>query len=319
MKGFDTMFKWNDKYNLSIDCELFGYLQDMEENPNMTLDDLHFTVLAMIGAIAIYNPHAPQVYTTLDNILITMAQDMSFKASPKIRTGIMNGFNTLAEYEAIEMDQLFTGDKKQLVCIKPNKLGHQVADENGEIINYFQIGREELATILIGSNIPHHLIIITCNQCSRFNGEAYDAFSKGLWNPGAYDSNPQLFKKLSCWASQDTITSSWINSKGEEVKRLKNWNVTPAQFSRYYNQLIDLKIFDRIITNKIDKKTSYYFRPAHRECVIWSLELLDKERTFVEKRKQEEPQAQHEPPVSKFDRKAFEKKLAKLRGTVDYD
>ena len=307
MKGFDTMFKWNDKYNLSIDCELFGYLQDMEENPNMTLDDLHFTVLAMIGAIAIYNPHAPQVYTTLDNILITMAQDVSFKASPKIRTGIMNGFNTLAEYEAIEMDQLFTGDKKQLVCIKPNKLGHQVADENGEVINYFQISREELATILIGSNTPHHLIVITCNQCSRFNGEAYDAFSQGLWNPGAYDSNPQLFKKLSCWASQDTITSS------------KNWNVTPAQFSRYYNQLIDLKIFDRIITNKIDKKTSHYFRPAHRECVIWSLELLAKERTFVEKRKQEESQAQHEPPVSKFDRKAFEEKLAKLRGTVNYD
>ena len=95
--------------------------------------------------------------------------------------------------------------------------------------------------------------------------------------------------------------------------------MTPAQFSRYYNQLIDLKIFDRIITNKIDKKTSHYFRPAHRECVIWSLELLAKERTFVEKRKQEESQAQHEPPVSKFDRKAFEEKLAKLRGTVNYD
>ena len=182
MKGFDTMFKWNDKYNLSIDCELFGYLQDMEENPNMTLDDLHFTVLAMIGAIAIYNPHAPQVYTTLDNILITMAQDMSFKASPKIRTGIMNGFNTLAEYEAIEMDQLFTGDKKQLVCIKPNKLGHQVADENGEIINYFQIGREELATILIGSNIPHHLMSKVWYLASRGKFTTFYSIYKQLFS-----------------------------------------------------------------------------------------------------------------------------------------
>jgi hypothetical protein len=310
------MFDWNDKYNLSIDCELFGYLQDMEENPNMTVDDLHFTVLAMIGAIAIHNPYAPQVYTTLDSILITMAQDVNFKASPKIRTGIMNGFNTLAKYGAIEMDQLFTGDKKQLVCIKPHKLGHKVADENGETINYFQLSRAELATILIGSNTPHHLIAITCNQCSRFNGEAYDAFSKGFWNPGAYDATPQLFKKLSCWASQDTITSSWINSKGKEIKRLKNWNVTPAQFSRYYNQLIDLKIFDRIIIGY--GRISHYFRPAHRECVAWSLELLAKEQAFVE-RKQQEQQEQEKSPDKKFDRKAFEQKLARLGSTVDYD
>ena len=299
----DTMFKWNDSFNLIVDCELFGNIQEIEENPTMTLDDLHFTVLAMIGALAIKNPYAPCVYMTLDNILITMAQDMNFKAKPKIRNGLMNGFNTLRKYGLIKMSEMFTGDKKQLVSIDMHTLNHE------KECNYFQLSRQELATIMKNSGTPHHLIVLLCNYCSRFNGSAYDSFYKGEWHKGYYDSGATLYKKLSCWASQDVLTTTWINSSGTDYERKNKWDVTQAMFSRYCNELVELKILDRYVVGFTGGRYSYYFRPAHRECVIWSIDLLSKQQAYAVE--QEEKETKDDD---------LDKILAKYSGgTVDYD
>lgn len=276
------MFKWNDEFNLSIDCKLFEYIQDIE-NDLLTLDELHFTVLAMIGAIAIHNKYAPCIYTTLDNILATMAQDVNFKAKPKIKTGIMNGFNILKKHGVIKMNEMFTGDKKQIVCIECNEIGHSSEDW------YFQIGRKELATIIKGTNVPHHLIAIMCNECSRFNTLAYISFDNGEWHKSYYDSGASVYKKLSCWASQEVLTTSWINIDGQEIVRKNKWDVEQSQFSKYRKQLTELGIFDRYIVSEPGKKISYYFRPIHRDCVIWSLDLLSSQQDYVIKQEQEEP------------------------------
>lgn len=267
------MFKWNSEFNLVVDSELFeSYICGIEKG--MNVDDLHFTVLAMIGALAIHNPYAPCIYTTLDNILITMAQDVEFKATAKIRNGIMNGFNTLNKYGAIVMSEPFTGDKKQIICITVSNVAHVQED------CYFQIGRKELSTIMKESSTPHHLITILCNYASRFNVIAYTSFQKGEWHKEYYDSGASTFKKLSCWASQDTITSSWINVCGEECLRKDKWEVRQPQYSRYCSQLVELKILDRIVIAHDNGRTSYYFRPTHRDCVLWSLDLLSRQQDW---------------------------------------
>lgn len=303
-----NMFKWNDNFNLIVDCELFGNIQEMEENATMTLDDLHFTVLAMIGALAIKNPYAPCIYTTLDNILITMAQDMNFKAKPKIRNGLMNGFNTLRKYGLIKMSEMFTGDKKQLVSIDMHTLNHE------KECNYFQLSRQELATIMKNSGTPHHLIVLLCNYCSRFNGSAYDSFYKGEWHKGYYDSGATLYKKLSCWASQDVLTTTWINSSGTDYERKNKWDVTQAMFSRYCNELVELKILDRYVVGFTGGRISYYFRPIHRDIFLWTIELLGKQQAYVVEQEEKETK-----DVKSSHDDEFEKKLAKLSSKVDYD
>ena len=295
------MFELSENYNLSIDDRLFEcYIQDIEQKDStLTTEDLHFIILAMIGCIAIHNPYAPHVYMTLDMIIMTMAQDINFKATAKIRTGIMNGLNILKKYGVIKMSENLTGDKKQVVCISTSKLAHKTDDKTDDkTIKYFQISREELATIIKESNVPHHLITIMCNYCSRFNVLAYVSFN--TWKKTYCDSGATLYKKLSCWASQNTLKHTWINTLDKQIERKNDWDVSQPQFSKYLQQLINLKIFDRIVDYKENgNTTSYYFRPIHKECVAWSLELLSKQQEYMKQSKQQdvEPIEDTEPTL----------------------
>ena len=273
------MFTFNGRYNISIDYSALEQIKELEKSPSLTTDDLHFCLLAMVGCMAIHNEHAPMVFTTLDNILMTMAQDVNLKVKPKVRSGLMNGFNTLRKYGIIKMNEPFTGDKKQVISIETEQLGHFVSKE----VNYFQISREELSAIIKGSNVPHHLIAIMLNYCSRFSLRAYIDFNEGKWykKMALHDVDVASYKRLSTWISRNTAKETWYNEVGKDFKRVKAWEVTDAMFSRYCNELITLGIFDRIIANEQGKNLSYYFRPMHKECVEWAISLNYKQQEFA--------------------------------------
>lgn len=343
------MFQWKDESNLVIDCELFtNYIQQVEKSPRLTTDDLHYVILAMIGTIAISNPYSPCTYTTLDGIIATMVQDVNFKVKPRVRAGLMKGLNALYAYGngAIHLSERFTEDKKQVVCINGTHLVHTrlthsektrlkdlknrsklpftdrralTNEEKEELENleywskvkFFTISRKELATIMT-SSVPHHLITLMCNYCSRFSGNAYEQFSKDAkyWHPQAscFGMNLQIYKKLSCWASQDTLTMSWINFEGEEVPRKNKWEVEQSQFSRWCKQLVDLGVLDRHVVGFTGGRISYYFRPIHKDIFLWTIELLGKQQAYVVE--QEEKETKDDD---------LDKILAKCSGTVDYD
>lgn len=275
------MFEWNSRYNLNIDYDLFGYIQDLEKSPSLTTDDLHYALLAMVCGIAISNPYALRTYTTLDNIIITVAQDIDIKVKPKVRTGLMNGFNNLKRYGIIKMNELFTGDKKQVVSIDFGTLEHMTKDNDGNTVENIQISREELSAIIKGSNVPHHLIAIMLNYCSRFNLRAYGAFKTWKPNIGKYELEDYI--SLSTWISYDISITTWANCFGNTIERKNKWDVSKVQFSNYCTELVELGVFDRIIKNFIDGKNSYYFRPMHRKCVEWAIELKDKQQAYAKK------------------------------------
>lgn len=274
------MFTLNDKTNINIDYDLFANIQDLEKSPSLTTDDLHFCLLAMVGGIAISNPYSPMIFTTLDSIIMTMAQDINVKVKPKVRTGIMDGFNTLRKYGIIKMNEPFTGDKKQVVSMDLKSIEHLITDENGDTVTHIQIGREELSAIIKGSNVPHHLIAIMLNYCSRFNINAYTDFSKGKWYKGMalHDVDVASYKRLSTWISQDTARETWVSDFGATIERANKWDVSNTYFSNYCKELITLGIFDRLIYNEQGKNLSYYFRPMHKECVEWAIELNYKQQ-----------------------------------------
>ena len=273
------MFTLNDRFNISIDYDAISKIQELEKNSKLTTDDLHFCLLAMVGCMAIHNEHIPMTFTTLDNIIMTMAQDINVKVKPKVRTGLMDGFNNLRKHGIIKMNEPFTGDKKQVVSIVTEELGHYVSKD----VKYFQISRQELAAIIKGSNVPHHLVVIMINFCSRFNLNAYIDFAEGKWSKKScsHDSDYASYKRLSTWASQDTVRETWYNEIGKDLKRVKAWEVTDAMFSRYCNELITLGIFDRIIANEQGINLSYYFRPMHRECVEYAIKMNLKQQAYM--------------------------------------
>lgn len=303
------MFKWNDKFNLCIDYEVIGFMSELEDNPKLEVDDLHYCLLAMIGGIAVANPYAPCVYTTLDNVLITMAQDLNFKAKPKVRAGLMNGFNTLRKYGFIKMNEMFTGDKKQVVCVDFAELKHIVKNKDGNTVEHIQIGRNELATIMKGSNVPHHLITIMINYCSRFNISGYNLFSKWRPNMSLYNVNVSDYKGLSTWISQEISTTTWANYFRQPIERKNKWEVTQAMFSRYCTELVTLGVFGRLIVNEQGRNLSYYFRPQHGDCVEWAIKMNTQQQTYMKEQEQQTSTKDDE----------LDKILAKCGGTVDYD
>lgn len=274
------MFTLNDKYNINIDYDVFAYIQELEKSPSLTTDDLHFCLLAMVCGIAVSNPYAPMFYTTLDSIIFSVAQDINFKAKPKVKTGLMNGFNTLRKYGIIKMSEALTGDKKQIVSMDLKNIEHMITNENGDTVTHIQISREELSAIIKGSNVPHHLIAIMLNYCSRFNINAYTDFSKGKWYKGMalHDVDVASYKRLSTWISQDTARETWVSDFGATIERANKWDVSNTYFSNYCKELITLGIFDRLICNEQGKNLSYYFRPMHKECVEWAIELNYKQQ-----------------------------------------
>ena len=79
-------------------------------------------------------------------------------------------------------------------------------------------------------------------------------------------------------------------------------------FSRYCNELVELKILDRYVVGFTGGRYSYYFRPVHRQCVIWAIKVTDEQQTYV---------IEQEKKETKDD--DLDKMLAKYSGTVDYD
>ena len=107
------MFTLNDKTNLFVDKKLFCDINDI--TIDLSDDDKHFTVLALFSVLAMtMNTDLPTTFTSLDIILATMAQDINFKATTKIRTGIMDGLNRLYENELIKLRI----KKKELILLK---------------------------------------------------------------------------------------------------------------------------------------------------------------------------------------------------------
>lgn len=319
------MFRWNDRFNLCIDYEVIEFLSELEK-PTLTTDDLHYCLLAMICGNAISNPYAPYVFTTFDNLLATVTQDMNFKITPKVKEGLKNGFNTLRKYGIIKMSENFImdkkQDKKQMVYMDLKDLEHiptrKEIDERGKekeiAVEYVQLGRNELAIIMKESNTPHHLIAIVINYCSRFRIAGYTAFEQWRPNMGLYNVKVSDYKGLSTWVSQDTAKSTWANRFGNDIERKREWEVTQAMFSRYCNELVTLKIFDRLIINENGRNLSYYFRPQHRDCVEWAIKMNAKQKDYMEK--QEESK---EVVKSSVDDE-LDQQLARYSGTtVDYD
>lgn len=315
------MFEWNSKLNLCIDYEVIEMMNDLEKYVEET-EDLHYCLLAMIGAIAVSNPYAPYTYTTLDAIIATMANNVDFKVKPKVRTGLMNAFNTLRKYGIIKMNEFLTGDKKQVVQFDFANLEHittrtEINSKGKEVqvpVEYIQIGRKELATIMTGSNVPHNLMAITINYCSRFRVRGYDLFPTWFPDICLYDVDVRDFKGLSTWISQDTTKSTWANCFGKDIERKDKWEVSQVMFTRYCNELVELKIFDRLVINEQGRNLSYYFRPAHRNCVEWAIRMNEKQQTYMQE--QEEKQSFKDVKGSHDD---LDKILAKCSGTVDYD
>lgn len=272
------MFTFNGRFNISIDYTALEFITELEKSPSLTTDDLHFCLLAMVGCMAIHNEHTPMTFTTLDNIIMAMTQDINVKVKPKVRTGLMDGFNNLRKHGIIKMSEAFTGNKKQVVSIETEQLGHFVDKDT----NYFQISREELSAIIKGSNVPHHLIAIMINYCSRFSLKAYIDFSEGKWykRMALHDVDVASYKRLSTWISQNTARETWYNEIGKEVKRVNKWDVSGTYFTNYCNELVELGVFDRIIYNE-GKNLSYYFRPMHKECVEWAIKLNYKQQEFA--------------------------------------
>lgn len=275
------MFTWNDRFNLMIDYEVIAFMNELEKSQKLTTDDLHFCLLAMIGGNAISNPYAPYTYTTLDGIIMNMAQDVKFKATASIRTALMNAFNTLRRYGIITMNEEFNGNKNQFVCIDFSNVQHMAEKD----VEYVQIGREELATIIKGSRVPHHLIAVTVNYFSRFKVAGYEAFKKWKPNMSLYNVNIANYKGLSTWISQDTSKSTWANRFGQDIERKDKWEVTQAMFSKYCSDLIELGILDRIIVNEQGRNLSYYFRPQHRECVEWAIKISNNQQAYMVEKK----------------------------------
>ena len=278
---------FNEKTNLKIDYEMIDFLRELEIT-GMDVDEVHFCLLAMVGANAISNPFAPYTYTTLDQIIINMAQDIDFKAKKTIRDGLLKAFNTLKTYEIIEMNEEFTGKANQVVCIDCHNVQHLSDDKYQK---YIQLGRKEIAVIIKNSRVPHHLIVELINYTSRFNNLAMGFLLNNKWH-----SNISLqtlkheglsvlnFKALSTWISQETAKTTWCDG----IKRENAWQVSDVQFSKYSTDLVKLGILDRLIINVDGRNLSYYFRPQYKECVKWAIEISEQQQEYMKEQEKEE-------------------------------
>lgn len=283
------MFKINDnENNLYIDKSLFDEIDEITKG--LSDDDKHYTVLAMLGVMTVSNKFAPFIITSLDLILMTMAQDINFKATAKVKKGIMNGINLLNEKGLIELNEPLNGSAKQFVTLTAKPLEHI----NRE--SFFQISREELATIM-KSKTPNHLATIFCNEAARWNMDAYLAFEEYGWNKNDYhDNNWQLYKHLGCYPERQELKTSWISLPSEKgefkvLERSEEWKVSETMITSYINEMIELGLINRVISygvnNKDCKKRAYYCRPQHTECLAEVLEQIKEQKKYNALKKQQ--------------------------------
>lgn len=316
------MFKINDnENNLYIDKSLFDEIDEITKG--LSDDDKHYTVLAMLGVMTVSNKFAPFIITSLDLILMTMAQDINFKATAKVKKGIMNGINLLNEKGLIELNEPLNGSAKQFVTLTAKPLEHI----NGE--SFFQISREELTTIMKESKIPNHLAAIFCNEAARWNMEAYIAFEEYGWNKNDYHDNDwQLYKHLGCYPERQELKTSWISLPSEKgefkvLERSEEWKVSETMITSYINEMIEIGLINRVISygvnNKDCKKRAYYCRPQHTECLTEVLEQIKEQKKYIALKKQQD-ELEDEPELVEVPQETpKQNKNARPKGTRNFD
>ena len=283
------MFTLNENTNLYVDKELFYDIDDITSN--LSDDEKHFTVLALFGVLSMtMNTNLPTTFISLDIILATMAQNINFKATAKIRTGIMNGLNRLYDNKLIKLSEPFDGKKGQIVSLDSSLVLHR--QDN----TFTQISRKELATIM-KSSTPHHLITLFHGLASRWNMVAYISFNETGWNKNNYVNNDwKLYKTLSCFPTQEQLKNSWCMDEDGAIQRSEDWNVSRTMFSKYFDELIELGLISRITVQE-ENKHSYYCRPIHKKCVEEILGELQRQQEYMKQSKQQatEPIEDTEP------------------------
>ena len=262
-----------------VDKILFEKIDQIEA----TQEEKNYTVMAMVGLLA-YMRECEVTYTNVEIILMTLRDELDLKLKNKVIKGFMQGINNLAKCGLIKV----VGEVKKNSNFKVD-IGNIKHKKNNA---YFQLSPFEIYR-LMKSNTPHHLITVLCNLASRWNMESYMMFDEYGWDKHEdryYDTNLQLYKYLSCYPTQEELTTTWCsrpNKKGEDgfhqIDRSTQWNVTRASINNYINEMIDLKIIKRITKNIGGKNRNYYCRPIHSQCVKEVLDILEEQRKFATK------------------------------------
>lgn len=269
--------KGNINMEIWVDKILFEKIDQIEA----TQEEKNYTVMAMVGLLA-YMRECEVTYTNVEIILMTLRDELELKLKNKVIKGFMQGINNLAKCGLIKV----AGEVKKNSNFKVDIRNIKHKKNNA----YFQLSPFEVHQMMKG-NSPHHLFTIFCNLASRWNMESYIMFDEYGWDKHEdryYDTNLQLYKYLSCYPTQEELTTTWCsrpNKKGEEgfhqIDRSIQWNVTRASINNYINEMIDLKIIKRITKNIGGKNRNYYCRPIHSQCVKEVLDILEEQRKFA--------------------------------------
>ena len=269
--------KGNINMEIWVDKILFEKIDQIEA----TQEEKNYTVMAMVGLLA-YMRECEVTYTNVEIILMTLRDELELKLKNKVIKGFMQGINNLAKCGLIKV----AGEVKKNSNFKVDIRNIKHKKNNA----YFQLSPFEVHQMMKG-NSPHHLFTIFCNLASRWNMESYIMFDEYGWDKHEdryYDTNLQLYKYLSCYPTQEELTTTWCsrpNNKGEEgfhqIDRSIQWNVTRASINNYINEMIDLKIIKRITKNIGGKNRNYYCRPIHSQCVKEVLDILEEQRKFA--------------------------------------
>ena len=269
--------KGNINMEIWVDKILFEKIDQIEA----TQEEKNYTVMAMVGLLA-YMRECEVAYVNVEIILMTLRDELDLKLKNKVIKGFMQGINNLAKCGLIKV----AGEVKKNSNFKVD-IGNIKHKKNNA---YFQLSPFEVHQMMKG-NSPHHLFTIFCNLASRWNMESYIMFDEYGWDKHEdryYDTNLQLYKYLSCYPTQEELTTTWCsrpNKKGEDgfhqIDRSTQWNVTRASINNYINEMIDLKIIRRITKNIGGKNRNYYCRPKHQKCVKEVLDILDEQRKFA--------------------------------------
>lgn len=271
--------KGNINMEIWVDKILFEKIDQIEA----TQEEKNYTVMAMVGLLA-YMRECEVTYTNVEIILMTLRDELDLKLKNKVIKGFIQGINNLAKCGLIKV----AGEVKKNGNFKVDIRNIKHKKNNA----YFQLSPFEIYQ-LMKSNTPHHLITVLCNLASRWNMESYMMFDEYGWDKHEdryYDTNLQLYKYLSCYPTQEELTTTWCsrpNKKGEDgfhqIDRTTQWNVTRASINNYINEMIDLKIIRRITKNIGGKNRNYYCRPIHSQCVKEVLDILEEQRKFATK------------------------------------
>lgn len=281
------MFTLNDNVNnLYIDKELFYKIDDI--TIGLLDDDKHYTVLAMLGALAMASSRMPYMFTSFDMILMTMANNTSFEGTTKNRKGIMDGLNRLHNEKMIVLSEPLKDDKKQVITLDAKLLLHKEGN------SFFQISRQELATIMTDKT-PHHLAVVFCAMNSRFNMDSYSMFDDFKWNKYDYKENATAWKRykhLSCYSTQEEFKTTWCSIPNKEggytvIERKEVWDISNRALTNIFNKLVDLELVSRVIRNIDGKNNSYYCRPIHAQCIEELLPILDGQVKHTKAKQQE--------------------------------